>query len=564
MKNTIATIITSFIATTTLCAQDVSTAIENKNVLLEEFTAIHCGYCPQGHAIGNRLKSAQPDNVYVIAIHSGNLAEPGLDEPDYRTTYGSMLDAEFEVSGYPSGTVNRHAFNNRLLSNRSEWASYTKELRQETAIVNLLAKSEYDGNTRRLTVHVEGYYTDNSKKEQNKLNVVLTQNNIQGPQAGGGVGNEYIHQHMLRDYITTDWGDVIDNTHKGEYFARTYTYTVPEQINGVEVKPEDIEIIAFVCEDKTEVLNVTGTKPIYKNYDRPLAAVLENTNMPIKNTYGFDFFDLFVTNQSNEPIKEIDFSVTVNSEKKEIKWTGEIAGFHREAIRIEAFPYQLQEQNSYTIETTAINGVKYQSEKASISGRFKSPTPITSQIKIQIKTDLYATENIFALKDKSGNIVKSFGPYPSGVIKEYNETAELQENEIYCFEALDIWGDGIQQPKGYYKILDYADNVKIENQQIESFGSRSFFITSLTSNIDKPAKKADSWNMVQTDNSILLTFADARMRKVQIFTFDGKYCLEQTIHEKSHSIPAGTFRKGLYLVVVSDNNNRTIQKLVVN
>ena len=33
----------------------VSTSPENKKVVLEEFTGITCGYCPDGHAIANNI-----------------------------------------------------------------------------------------------------------------------------------------------------------------------------------------------------------------------------------------------------------------------------------------------------------------------------------------------------------------------------------------------------------------------------------------------------------------------------------------------------------------------------
>ena len=33
----------------------VSTTPENKNVVLEEFTGIYCGFCPDGHVIGQGI-----------------------------------------------------------------------------------------------------------------------------------------------------------------------------------------------------------------------------------------------------------------------------------------------------------------------------------------------------------------------------------------------------------------------------------------------------------------------------------------------------------------------------
>jgi thiol-disulfide isomerase/thioredoxin len=46
----------------------VSTDSENKKVILEEYTGIHCTYCPDGHEIAQSLKDQYPDDVLLINI----------------------------------------------------------------------------------------------------------------------------------------------------------------------------------------------------------------------------------------------------------------------------------------------------------------------------------------------------------------------------------------------------------------------------------------------------------------------------------------------------------------
>ena len=59
------------------------------------------------------------------------------------------------------------------------------------------------------------------------------------------MGDEYVHRHMLRGFITPLWGDTLDTAKQGTYFARDYTITLPEAIKDVTVKAEDIEVIAL-------------------------------------------------------------------------------------------------------------------------------------------------------------------------------------------------------------------------------------------------------------------------------------------------------------------------------
>ena len=76
----------------TLLAQTiVSTAPQNRKVILEEFTGINCVYCPQGHAIANTLKAANPNNFFAINVHVGGYATPGPGQPDFRTPFGSAI-----------------------------------------------------------------------------------------------------------------------------------------------------------------------------------------------------------------------------------------------------------------------------------------------------------------------------------------------------------------------------------------------------------------------------------------------------------------------------------------
>ena len=63
----------TFIAFGAFSQTIVSTSPENKNVILEEYTGIHCGFCPQGHAIAQGLKESNPEDFYVINIHVGGV-----------------------------------------------------------------------------------------------------------------------------------------------------------------------------------------------------------------------------------------------------------------------------------------------------------------------------------------------------------------------------------------------------------------------------------------------------------------------------------------------------------
>lgn len=87
----------------------VSTTPQNKKAVLEEFTGIHCGYCPDGHKIATNIYNADPNNVVLINIHTGGYATPSAGEPDFRTSDGNSIAAipNMGITGYPTADINR-------------------------------------------------------------------------------------------------------------------------------------------------------------------------------------------------------------------------------------------------------------------------------------------------------------------------------------------------------------------------------------------------------------------------------------------------------------------------
>jgi len=87
----------------------VSTDIENKKIIIEEFTGVACQYCPIGHTIVQNLIDDNPGNVFAIKIHEGGYAEGYT--PDFTTQWGTSIVAQSNNAGsYPSGTINRQVF----------------------------------------------------------------------------------------------------------------------------------------------------------------------------------------------------------------------------------------------------------------------------------------------------------------------------------------------------------------------------------------------------------------------------------------------------------------------
>ncbi|MEW6773226.1 MAG: hypothetical protein AB1304_04415 [Bacteroidota bacterium] len=137
MKTKLLIIGSMCITMSTFAQLPVSTSPQNKKAVLEEYTGIHCGYCPDGHKIATNIYNADPNNVVLINIHTGGYATPGAGEPDFRTTEGNSIAAMpgMGITGYPTGDVNRTILTGTAMAmSRSLWNTYCNTVKSQTAI----------------------------------------------------------------------------------------------------------------------------------------------------------------------------------------------------------------------------------------------------------------------------------------------------------------------------------------------------------------------------------------------------------------------------------------------
>ncbi len=245
-----------------ISAQDlVSTQKLNRTVVLEDFTGVRCGYCPEGHVIAADIKKNNPvGSVILINIHVGPFASPMDGYPDFTTSFGDGLRELAIVSSYPSATVNRHKFDPAVATtglSRNAWTNAAAEMRKTPSPVNVGVQSTFDPATRLLTVNVEGYYTDDVKEKVNYVHVVLKESKIIAIQSDytNGTQQNYSHDNMLRHLLTGLWGDTINAPRKSKFVKKQYTYTVPESI-----VIENCDIAAFISQTKQEIYSGAEVK----------------------------------------------------------------------------------------------------------------------------------------------------------------------------------------------------------------------------------------------------------------------------------------------------------------
>lgn len=282
----------------------VSTEVQKRNVLIEEFTGWNCGYCPDGHYRANLICEQYDGHAWAINIHQGGYATGS----GFTTTYGDNIASLWNVTGWPSGVTNRC----NELQNRGQWAASAAEIRNQNSPVNIGFVGTANDATREVSLHLEVYYTGDGSESTQLLNIAVLQNNILAYQSNYGpyntdyiIGDQYCHMHMLRDLMTGQWGVSIPAT-QGTFIDTTITYTVPASINGVEVPTlDDLEFVAFITENSHKNV-ITAQKADIPAQKASLFAVRTVQTSSCALEYGFE---ALIQNRTVENITSVTLNV---------------------------------------------------------------------------------------------------------------------------------------------------------------------------------------------------------------------------------------------------------------
>jgi hypothetical protein len=485
----------------------VSTTPQNKKVVLEEFTGIYCTFCPDGHKIANQIYNGNTNNVVLINIHVGGFAAPQPGAPDFRTSFGTAIANQTNLTGYPAGTVNRHLFpglsqntsNPGTAMSRGNWANASNQMLAQSSYVNIALEGTLDVNTRQLTINVEAYYTANGTPI-NLLNVAILQNNVPGPQTGAttfypemiDADGNYIHNHMLRHLVTGQWGDTIHNTSATTLVTRQYTYTLPAAINGVALDMANIEIAAFLTETKQEI--VTGTKgPIALTGFTHTENAAVNTVTANQEVCGSIVSPkVKFQNFGSSNLTSVSISYNVNGGTAQTyTWNGTLAPLASVNLNLPSISFTDQGSNTLNVSITGVNGGADQNpadNNGTLTGITNTNNKSNGKVTLYMTQDRYGDEITWKVFNANGLAIAQGGPYTqlsaNGTVTHTHVINASNNLGCYRLEVYDSYGDGINAGygAGNYRLEDeFGQTVISSNGQYGSSKVDPFEVISLSS-----------------------------------------------------------------------------------
>lgn len=204
----------------------VSVFPESQTAVLEEFTGVNCGWCPDGHTIANALEDIYADRFLTVNIHAGGYAVPSAGQPDFRTSEGESLAGAMgaDNAGYPSGSVNRS-----VADGRGTWSGLVESVLTLNSPMNVGCATSFDEASRTITINTETYCTETVNDAQ--IVVAVLESGVLGAQADYVLNvthTDYSHDRILREFPTGWQGQDIAEKSTGGLEAKSFQYVVPD------------------------------------------------------------------------------------------------------------------------------------------------------------------------------------------------------------------------------------------------------------------------------------------------------------------------------------------------
>jgi hypothetical protein len=574
----------------------VSTAPSNKTVVLEEFTGIHCGYCPDGHKIANDIKAANtPGKVIPINIHTGGYATPSGSEPDYRTAEGNAIAAisTMGITGYPTGSMNRHVYTGTAITmSRGVWAQYATQTLAQSSYVNVALQGTLNVTSRLLTVNVEVYYTGASPASTNNLTVMLLENNVVGPQSNYGNYNPtqinadgtYNHQHMLRKVLNTSaMGEVLSTTTSGTLVQKQYTYTIPAQFVNNTPQLGNLELVAFVAESNTEIISGAYGPITLSGFAYSKDAQVQTVTSEATVCAGVLNPKTRIYNNGSSIITSANLTYNVNGgTNSNYTFNGSIPPATSLEITLPTITFTPTTTNTLNVTVGNVNGAADQN--AANNTLAKSAILLTTLIDqssfmtMDFTQDQYGSECTWKLYDEAANtIVAQDGPWTdlsaSGILL-HSKSFTVSPNKCYRLDVADAYGDGVNAGTGVGGYKLYGQNPPValitSNGQYGKGESR-WFKTASSLSVDKINGLSELTVYPNPAKDMAkLNFSLEKASNLTIAVYDQLGQLVQTIAKGNFNAGANTIEintialnTGIYSIRIDAENGTLTQRISV-
>lgn len=213
-------------------------------------------------------------------------------------------------------------------------------------------------------------------------------------------------------------------------------------------------LIAFIQDNTTKevlqgfMVKAENLMPMY--FDN--ASCLDVTMVPVTNCSGEVAPTVTIMNEGASNLTALDINYKVNDETVHTyNWSGNLSYGSIQTVNLPAIAFEIQEANDLLIYSSNPNGNPDEDPvNDTVSFQFAAGQQAIPDVYLFLKLDNNPGETSYELKNSSGTVLYSGGPY--SVAEAFiKDTFELALNDCYTFIIYDQGGNGLTAP-GYFTL----------------------------------------------------------------------------------------------------------------
>jgi len=473
------------LSSSVLTAQNiVSTRAQPQTHLLEGITGINCYYCAEELV---EIRSLEPNYRFVYSqLHTSAFAQPQNGQLDFRNATADALGSLAAYNQLPAAMINRKNMGNLAQSAGSlalslgNWEAALSQLDTVMAVVNLGLAADLDLSSRELNIVVESYYTADSRRDTNYLQLYILQDSILSSQAGVAdldpsnlnAAGQYWQRNVLRMELPIL---ALSQTSASSFRADSFQLNLPDSFQGVALDFSQVRILAVLTEsEQGAALNAAQIRPSFSSPD-PLSTeiVMGQWAESFVSLCGTTAsYELEIKNLGSTPIDSLEISYDLNlgqnSGSQQLYFQPSLAPGYSQRVVVADIPDFLQANNNIELSISQINGqanpnVDYANDVISQAPTFQSDS---AQGQLRIVFDNYPEDVSWSLRDLSIDSLILYGDSIDAAAVSVQQNFEAVSGHCYEFMIRDAFGDGICCGYG----LGYS-TLEIGGLTIDSSGS---------------------------------------------------------------------------------------------
>ena len=208
------------------------------NLFMMHFTSTDCPNCPRMVEYIKAAKEIFPDRIVKISVHCP-LKE---HDPMEIGAYGEPLMEQYGIPGYPYVMLNC-----KRSWNTAEGTDDLEEFLPDKTNTGIAIDTKVEGEKATIILKVK---TMLAFDRACRVSVVLVENDLIYPQKDGNLTKPtYVHDEVVRRYLTDVLGDKEPDITVGKEFTKEYAY----DISPLLVK-DNLKVVVYVMDGKTGYL----------------------------------------------------------------------------------------------------------------------------------------------------------------------------------------------------------------------------------------------------------------------------------------------------------------------